>query len=85
MPTVIKYGISLRFIFFTSLRKKGKKAKPAIPILQPNTCIGEKATRLFLIRIKELPQIKLSIASSKMLSTAGEINGFLSATLSINA
>ena len=84
IPTTMKYGRSLRWSFFISRRKNGKNAKPAIPILQPKTCKGEKAIRLFLMRIKELPHIKLSITSKIILNTVGDTKGALSTTLLVN-
>jgi hypothetical protein len=52
--------------------RKGIKARAEMLIRKQATCSGEKAIKLFFIKIKELPQIMLSITRINQLFAVSE-------------
>ena len=56
-PTKKKKGSLLKGIFLRFTKKKGKKKQKAATIRNEPTCEGSNTIRLFLTKIKELPQM----------------------------
>jgi hypothetical protein len=71
-PTNKKYRHFFQSIRLNRAARKGIKARAEMLIRKQATCSGEKAIKLFFIKIKELPQIMLSTTRINQLFAVSE-------------